>query len=125
MATMSRLAHEEVLARTEALVPAVAARAAEAEQSRRIPDETLAEVEAADLWRTMVPTRYGGHGLGLRTVSEMSRILAHGCASTAWVVGFIVEHNWQFARFGQAAQDEILGRRRIFEHRCNCCQVRR
>ncbi len=66
------------------------------------------EVRNAGLLHAMVPSRYGGPGLGLRTVSEISRVLAHGCPSTAWVVGFLIEHNWQFARFGAEAQDEIF-----------------
>jgi alkylation response protein AidB-like acyl-CoA dehydrogenase len=104
-----RLTHDEIVARAEAMVDAVRARAAEAERLRRVPEETMAEVEAADLLRTMVPSRYGGHGLGLRTVCELTRALARGCPSTAWVVGFLVEHNWQFARFPLEAQEEIFG----------------
>jgi alkylation response protein AidB-like acyl-CoA dehydrogenase len=104
-----RLSHEEVVARAESLVDGVRARARDAEQLRRLPEETMAEVEAADLLRTMVPTRYGGHGLGLRTVCELTRALARGCPSTAWVVGFLVEHNWQFARFPLEVQEEIFG----------------
>jgi GTP cyclohydrolase II len=103
------LSHEEVVARAEALVDGVRARAADAERLRRIPEQTMAEVLEADLLRTMVPSRYGGHGLGLRTVCELTRVLARGCPSTAWVVGFLVEHNWQFARFPQPVQDEIFG----------------
>ena len=103
------LGHDEIVARAAALVPALRERAQKAETLRRLPDETMAEVEAADLLRAMVPRRWGGHGLGLRTVCELTRVLAQGCPSTAWVVGFLVEHNWQFARFGAAAQEEIFG----------------
>ena len=101
--------HDEIVARAAALVPALRERAQKAESLRRLPDETMAEVEEADLLRTMVPRRWGGHGLGLRTVCQLTRVLAQGCPSTAWVVGFLVEHNWQFARFGATVQEEIFG----------------
>lgn len=100
--------HTELVAAAEALVPSLAARAAAAEAARGVPEATMAEVRAAGLLTAMVPSRYGGPGLGLRTVSEISRVLAHGCPSTSWVVGFLIEHNWQLARFGQQVQDELF-----------------
>ncbi|MDH4148852.1 MAG: acyl-CoA dehydrogenase family protein [Acidimicrobiia bacterium] len=105
----AELTHADCIERSEALVEAVAARAADTEAARRIPDETMDAVRAAGLLHAMVPRRYGGPGLGLRTVCEISRVLARGCPSTSWVVGFLVEHNWQFARFPEQCQDEILG----------------
>ena len=102
--------HDAFIAAAEALVPALAERAGEAERARRVPGTTMEEVRAAGLLTAMVPSRYGGPGLGLRTVSEISRVLAHGCPSTSWVVGFLIEHNWQFARFGLEAQDELFGK---------------
>jgi alkylation response protein AidB-like acyl-CoA dehydrogenase len=106
---LPRLDHDEIVARAEALVADVRARAQEGEDLRRLPDATMADVEASDLLRAMVPRRWGGHGLGLRTVCELTRVLAQGCASTAWVVGFLVEHNWQLARFPAEVQEEIFG----------------
>ncbi len=100
--------HDRLVAAADSLVPALAERAADAEQARHVPAATMAEVQAAGLLTAMVPTRYGGAGLGLRTACEISRVLAHGCASTSWVIGFLVEHNWQFARFGQQVQDELF-----------------
>ena len=73
------LGHDEIVDRAAALVPALRERAQKAETLRRLPDETMAEVEAADLLRAMVPRRWGGHGLGLRTVCELTRVLAQGC----------------------------------------------
>ena len=100
--------HERYVAAADALVPTLAERAAQAEVDRCVSEATMNEIRATGMLDAMVPTRYGGPGLGLRTVCEISRVLAHGCASTAWVVGFLIEHNWQFARFGAAAQDELF-----------------
>jgi alkylation response protein AidB-like acyl-CoA dehydrogenase len=106
---MAMVTHDDLVAAAAALVPELAARAAAAEQARCVPPETMAAARAAGLLTAMVPSRYGGPGLGLRTVSEISRTLAGGCASTSWVVGFLIEHNWQLARFPEAAQDELFG----------------
>lgn len=110
-AERSQAEHERLLAAAAAMVPDLAARALPAERERCLPEATMKAVLDAGMLHAMVPRRYGGPGLGLRTACELSRVLAHGCASTAWVVGFLVEHNWQFARFGRAAQDEIFPRR--------------
>jgi len=34
--------------------------------------------------------------------------MAHGCASSAWTLGFYILHNWMLALFGEQAQDEVF-----------------
>lgn len=85
--------HDEVVAWAEAMVPTLAARAPDAETARRLPEATIADCDAIDLWSLVVPPQMGGAGLGLSTLCEMSRTLARGCASTAWTVSFLVLHN--------------------------------
>lgn len=41
----------------------VAARAAQVEQQRGPHDDTMRELIEAELFQTLVPTRWGGHGL--------------------------------------------------------------
>lgn len=38
----------------------------------------------------------------------MVRRMAHGCASSAWTLGFYTLHNWMLALFGGQAQDEVF-----------------
>jgi GTP cyclohydrolase II len=84
---------EELIARAEALVPVLRERAREAEQLRRIPEETMADLEASGLFYVVSPRSEGGYGYGLRELGTFTRILAQGCASTAWVYSFLVVHN--------------------------------
>src|SRR5712672_1211537 len=34
--------------------------------------------------------------------------IGEGCASTAWVAAFCMQHNWLLAQFPEAAQDEVF-----------------
>ncbi|SFN36721.1 Acyl-CoA dehydrogenase [Pseudonocardia ammonioxydans] len=88
-----RPAAEELYARAEALVPVLRERARTAEGMRRIPDETIADLEAAGLFYVVSPQSEGGYGHSMRELGTITRILAKGCASTAWVYSFLVVHN--------------------------------
>ena len=51
----------------------------------------------------------GGLEVEFPTVPKIFRLLGRGCMSTAWCMGFLVYHNFQFAHFNQQAQEEVLG----------------
>ena len=106
--TASPLTHEQLIDWAEAMVPRLAERAADAERLRAIPAATLAECDAVDLWSLVMPQSRGGHGLGLRSLCEMSRTLAHGCASTAWTVSFLTLHNWFVRRATPEVQQAVF-----------------
>src|SRR6202012_996157 len=63
------------------------------EQRRRIPDATMREPADSGLLSVVSPRSEGGYGFGLRELGTITRILAQGCASTAWVYSFFVVHN--------------------------------
>ena len=82
---MSQPSREEIIDRAAALVPVLRDRAAEAEQLRRIPDETIADLHEAGLWRILRPERYGGWITDFAVMVDVSIELGRGCASTSWV----------------------------------------
>jgi alkylation response protein AidB-like acyl-CoA dehydrogenase len=102
---------EELVARARVLVPALRARAAAAEEAGRIPEKTIEDIRDAGLFRAVVPRRYGGHEIEFRHVPQIFRELGRGCTSTAWTMGFLIYHNFQFGHFPAAAQDEVWGAR--------------
>lgn len=55
MSTTTGIIPDELIRRTEALLPAIAERALQTERDRRIPQETLDEIEAAGLNRVTDP----------------------------------------------------------------------
>ena len=98
-----------VLDRARALVPVLAARAADTERLRRVPDETIADFHRSGLFRVLQPKRFGGHELDFAVFATITRELARGCASSAWVYCVIEELFWVLACFPEEAQTEIWG----------------
>lgn len=86
----------------------LAERAAEAEQLRRLPSATIADYRESGLARLLLPARYGGRQAEFPEILDVVRRMAHGCASSAWTLGFYTLHNWMLALFGEQAQDEVF-----------------
>ncbi|HVC57319.1 MAG TPA: acyl-CoA dehydrogenase family protein [Stellaceae bacterium] len=99
----------ELLARAEALVPVLRERAGRAEELRRLPDETIADLHQSGLFRTLQPKRVGGSQLPFRSLVELVAVIGRGCGSTAWVLANLAAHHWLLGMWPQQAQDEIWG----------------
>jgi 3-hydroxy-9,10-secoandrosta-1,3,5(10)-triene-9,17-dione monooxygenase len=100
---------EEILGLAEALVPVLAERAARCEELRRCPEETIADLDAAELLRVCRPARFGGDEQGWDVLCEVDQILARGCASQAWVQSVFNDHAQLLGSFPLAAQEEVWG----------------
>lgn len=100
---------QPTIERVRELLPGIAARATETERARRIPDETVAELREAGFLRSMLPAKYGGLELSPYEFSQMSRLLAGACMSTAWAMQLLAVHNHAIAKFSPQLQDEIWG----------------
>lgn len=93
---------------TDAFVSRLAQRAQEAEELRRLPAETVAELTASGFTELLKPARYGGRQAEFRAILDPVRRMAHGCASTAWTAAFYALHNWMLALFDEQAQAEAF-----------------
>ena len=100
----------ELIERARALIPALKSRAAQAEQDLKIPDETIADMQEAGLFKAMQPKQYGGYEVDPRTFYEIQMTLAEGCMSTAWIYGVMGVHPWQLARYPVEAQEDVWGK---------------
>ena len=98
-----------MLERARALVPVLAARSVETERNRRVPNDTIADFHRGGLFRMLQPARFGGAELDFDTFAAMTRELARGCASSAWVYCVVEELFWVLATFPEKAQSEIWG----------------
>ena len=103
--TAPRTSHPEVSAD---FVARLADRAGEAEKQRRLPTATIADYRDSGLVRLLLPKRYGGCQAEFPEILEVVRLMAHGCTSSAWTLGFYTLHNWMLALFGERAQDEVF-----------------
>ncbi len=100
---------EEIIARARALIPALAERAATAERARRVPRETIADMQAAGLFRVFQPKRWGGYEMDPATYFEIQFALGEGCMSTAWVYGVVGLHPWLMGLFDDRAARDLWG----------------
>lgn len=92
-ADIERPSADELYARAEELVPLLQERARDTEETRHVPEENLLALEEAGLMKMVSPPSFGGYGYGPHEFAQVVRIIAKGCASTAWVYGFLVAHN--------------------------------
>lgn len=99
---------EVLRCRASQLLPVLKARAAHAEQLRRLPPETVQDLIDAELIRVGNPRRYGGLGVGYDTAFEIAWELGRACGATAWCYALWAVHNWWVGHFPAEAQDEFF-----------------
>ena len=66
----------DLLERARSLVPALKARTAQAEKDLKVPEESVAQLQAAGLLRALQPRAFGGYEVDPRTFFEIQTILA-------------------------------------------------
>ncbi len=98
---------QEIVERFRAIAPGFAARAAAAEQARRIPRESVKEMLAAGLARILVPRRFGGYELDFDTWLDVILEISRADASHGWCASLIVHHAHLVGRFPEEAQRAV------------------
>jgi 3-hydroxy-9,10-secoandrosta-1,3,5(10)-triene-9,17-dione monooxygenase len=99
--------HDALLDRARALEPVFAERAAAAEELRRLPPASEADLHASGLYRMLQPRRFGGSELGYDALITIGAAIARGCASTAWNLTNLASHHWMLAMFPPEAQRRL------------------
>jgi len=102
---------QELIQRARKLAPALKARAAEADRTRRVPDASIRELLDAQLFQILAPRRFGGFEDRFSTVMDIGLELARGCGSTAWLYCLLCNHHWILAQYPLEAQEEVYGGR--------------
>jgi 3-hydroxy-9,10-secoandrosta-1,3,5(10)-triene-9,17-dione monooxygenase len=100
----------ELVARARALIPVLAARAPQGERDRSIAKETIADMQAAGLFKVLQPRRWGGYELDVHTYFDVQMALGEGDMSVAWVYGVVGVHPWLVALYDDRVAQEIWGR---------------
>ena len=100
---------DELVARAAALKPALRERQRETERNRRVPEETVADLKGAGLYKVQQPARYGGYQFDVGTFVRCASEIGAGCGSTGWVYSTAAQHQWQIGMYDVAAQDEVWG----------------
>lgn len=98
---------EVLVQRAKDMIPYLAEASVQAEKERQIPEQTVAKMHEAGLFRVLQPKRWGGYEMDPSVFFEVQMALAEGCMSTAWIYGVIAVHNWQIALFDLKAQEDV------------------
>jgi 3-hydroxy-9,10-secoandrosta-1,3,5(10)-triene-9,17-dione monooxygenase len=99
----------ELVASAAAIRPTLARNAAQAEEQRRLPPESVDALVEAGLFRLTVPRRFGGHEVPFATFHEVTSTVAGACGSSGWVVSLINICNWLASLYCDRAQQEVFG----------------
>jgi 3-hydroxy-9,10-secoandrosta-1,3,5(10)-triene-9,17-dione monooxygenase len=99
---------EALLQRARDLVPALKQRAREAEELRRIPEETVRDLTDAGLFRIATPSRFGGNGHEIDLMFKVAMELGRGCGSSAWCYSVMSIHNWMAGHWPLAGQEDYF-----------------
>ena len=97
---------EQLIRAAREMGPVLRERAAQCKAQRRVPDETIADFQAAGFFKILQPEQWGGYAMDPQVFYSVGLEIARHCMSSAWVLGVVAVHNWQLAVFDdQAAQD--------------------
>ena len=98
-----------LLERIAAIRPILEKNANQTERDRRVVDENIAALKEIGAFKIMVPKRYGGWQTDIRTKLEVSREVAKGCGSTAWVTALMNVCAFFVGCMNEQAQDDVWG----------------
>lgn len=98
---------ETLVEQARAMIPVLKERSARTVVDRKIPEETIAEMQEAGFFRVLQPRRWGGYEMHPNVFFDIQKLLAEGCMSTGWVYGVIGGHPYHIALFADKAQREV------------------
>ena len=99
---------DEAVEIAESLAPKLRERVDRAEQLRRLPEETVADLIESGLLGIETPRRWGGPELSLDALLEVTGALAQGCPSTGWVYALWASHVWLIGQFPEHIQAQVF-----------------
>lgn len=106
---MSEQDAQRVIEEVRQLLPVLRERAQKAEDARRVPEESIEELQRTGFFKLLQPARHGGYEADPVDFYTAVRLIGSACGSTGWVASIIGVHPWHLALFAQQAQDEVWG----------------
>ncbi|MEU5090353.1 acyl-CoA dehydrogenase family protein [Streptomyces sp. NPDC021356] len=90
------------------LAPLLKKNAAQAEEDRRLQDETIEAIAGAGLFKLRVPKRYGGYEADTRTLVEVAAELGRADGAAAWTTSVYWIPTFMACLFPDSVQDEVF-----------------
>ncbi|WP_410676826.1 acyl-CoA dehydrogenase family protein [Amycolatopsis sp. cmx-4-68] len=100
---------EQLLTRIADIRPLLERNAAQGEADRRVIEESITALTEAGVFKIAQPRRYGGYGLPVRAMLDVSAAVAEADGGTAWVVALSNVCAWMAGLFSRQVQDDIWG----------------
>lgn len=109
-AAVSKPDHASLMQCARAMYPVLRERADRCAEDRKVPDETVAEMDQAGFFNVTKPYEYGGYEMPYHVFCELIMEIAKGCPSSGWVYAVMGEHNQTIAGHHTAeAMQDIWG----------------
>jgi 3-hydroxy-9,10-secoandrosta-1,3,5(10)-triene-9,17-dione monooxygenase len=108
-ASFAGVPYAEAITRARSLVPALRERAHAAEAARTMSEETIAELHASGVIRSMQPRRWGGMEFDYVAYVDFPLELSRGDASVGWNLANLQIHHWMLALYDERTQEEVWG----------------
>ena len=112
MATIQKFSDvspDELIQRAIDMRPTIVDAADETEKNRHVSQDIIDEVQRQDFFRIYLPKKFGGLEFDAATATRISLEWSSADASTGWVCGLGIVHQWLIAQFPSATHDEVWG----------------
>lgn len=106
---MSEHAAQDVIAGIRELLPVLRERAQEAEDARRIPEESVKSLQETGFFKLLQPKTFGGLEADPVSFYTAVKLVASACGSTGWVASILGVHPWHVGLFEAQAQQDVWG----------------
>lgn len=85
----------------------IASRTELANSTRKVPRETIQELQDIGFFKLLLKKEYGGLEADLKTFFHSQLEISKHCMSTAWSCGILAVHAYQMALMDKQAQDDV------------------
>lgn len=99
----------EVIDAIKAIQPLLRKNAAEGDELRRVPEESIAALRAAGAFRVGTPKRYGGLEGTSQDMLDVSAAVAYGDGGAGWVTTLANVGGWIASLMSRQVQEDIWG----------------
>ncbi|MFI9451243.1 3-hydroxy-9,10-secoandrosta-1,3,5(10)-triene-9,17-dione monooxygenase oxygenase subunit [Amycolatopsis sp. NPDC052450] len=106
---MSEHAAQDVIAGIRELLPVLRERAQEAEDARRVPEESVKSLQETGFFKLLQPKTFGGLEADPVSFYTAVKLVASACGSTGWVASILGVHPWHLGLFEAQAQQDVWG----------------
>lgn len=107
--TTATVTPADLVERAQSLIPMIRDRQEETEANGRVSEEIFGAIRDQEIFKILLPKRYGGFEYGLDTFAEVGVEIARGCGSVGWVNTVTAMYHVFLGMYPEQAQDEVWG----------------